>query len=216
MAPVPSPELRLYVEGGGDSQEGKACLRAGFNEFLRQVREACRSAQVRWNLTCAKCDSETIKAFLNSVRQYRQAWTAVLIDADCCHKDGAADAWELMCKRHRDIHDVERSQCHVMVYKMESWFLADPDALEQHFGKGFDRTVLPKLENFEQVSGAAVDDYLRKALRSINRREYHKIQDAGKLLHLLNPDRVRKHSPSCNRLFDTLLTKVNELGTRSR
>ena len=42
------PELRLYVEGGGDSAEGRGLLREGFSTFLREIKHVCEAAGIRW------------------------------------------------------------------------------------------------------------------------------------------------------------------------
>ena len=43
-------------------------------------------------------------------------------------------------------------QCHLMVQVMESWFLADADALSSFYGQGFRKQALPQNPNVEDVS----------------------------------------------------------------
>lgn len=205
------PELRLYIEGG-DSSEARGLLRAGFSSFLQEIAAACADARIAWNPVCAKCDGETFKAFRNSVSTRPGVWSGVLLDSDCCPEAGAADVLEFLRKGKRwDVSGIKSSQCHLMVVKMETWFLADPEAMEQHFGKGFDPGALPRPSNLELLPSRAIDEAISKAVRGTKREKYRKIQDAAKLLQLIRPERVRQRSVSCERLFKTLLEAVQTM-----
>lgn len=40
-------EIRIYIEGGGDSKDGKAEIRKGFGAFLVSLREMARKRRIR-------------------------------------------------------------------------------------------------------------------------------------------------------------------------
>jgi len=209
--PRQRPELRLYIEGGGDSAEGRGLLREGFSTFFREIGQACEAAGIRWLVICSKSDSETFKSFRNAVDGYAATWSGLLIDSDCSPAAGADDALKLLRTRKWDVSSLEQSQCHLMVVQMETWLIADPDSLEKHFGKDFDRKALPNQASLEHILGQTVMEALRKAVRNTKSREYRKIQDGAKLLKRVDPRRVRQRASSCDRLFKTLLEVVARL-----
>lgn len=46
--------IALYVEGGGDSEAGKAALRQGFDELLSAQKNAARARRLHWKtVLCA-------------------------------------------------------------------------------------------------------------------------------------------------------------------
>jgi hypothetical protein len=88
---------------------------------------------------------------------------------------------------------------------MESWFLADPDALARYYGKDFRIDALRGNPQIEEIPKADVEARLKNASRETGKRSYHKTDHAPGILALLDPDRVRHASPACKRLFDELL-----------
>ena len=56
----------------------------------------------------------------------------------------ASDGWARPASATND-------QCHLMVQIMESWFLADVDALELFYERGLRRQSLPANPNIEQI-----------------------------------------------------------------
>ena len=58
---------------------------------------------------------------------------------------------------------------HLMVQCMESWFLADMDALTGFFGDGFNSGALPRRPDIENVSKRDLERGLRRATRPSSR-----------------------------------------------
>ncbi|MHC5728050.1 MAG: DUF4276 family protein, partial [Nostoc sp.] len=56
----------------------------------------------------------------------------------------------------------------------------------------------------ETIDKDSLERSLKTATRNTTKGEYQKIKHASKLLELLDVDKVRKASPSCDRLFTTL------------
>ena len=87
---------------------------------------------------------------------------------------------------------------------MESWFLADVDALESFYGQRFQRGALPQNPNVEQVSKQRVWDGLTRATRSTGKGSYKKGAHSFQILANLNPAKVRGASPHADRFIRAL------------
>ena len=94
-----------------------------------------------------------------------------------------------------------------MVQCMESWFLADMDALAAFFGDGFNRGALPPRPDVENVSKRDLERGLRRATRPSSKGEYHKGRHSFEILATVDPERVVAASPHAKRLIHTLLDK---------
>ena len=91
-----------------------------------------------------------------------------------------------------------------MAQVMESWFLADPQALERFYGQQFGSKQLPARQNVEEVDKQTVFATLKGATSKTQKGEYHKTQHAPAILESLDPERVRARAPHCARLFKSL------------
>ena len=96
---------------------------------------------------------------------------------------------------------------HLMVQCMESWFLADKDALAAFFGDGFNRAALPRRPDVENVSKRDLERGMSRATRPSSKGEYHKGRHSFEILAAVDPGRVVAVSPHAKRLIDTLLDK---------
>ena len=94
--------------------------------------------------------------------------------------------------------------CHLMVQVMESWFIADAEALESYFGQGFRKRALPNGLNVESVPKQEVMKGLEQATRAQNCQDYKKGKHSFEILALLDPAKVRKQSPYADRFFEEL------------
>lgn len=43
-------EIRIYIEGGGDSNNTKASIRRGFSQFFQELVQLARSKNIKWLL----------------------------------------------------------------------------------------------------------------------------------------------------------------------
>ncbi len=97
-----------------------------------------------------------------------------------------------------------------MVQTMESWFVADIDALDRFYGHGFHRNRLPGNPGVEEIDRHTLASNLRDATRGTSKGEYHKIQHARSLLEMVDVNKVRRAAPHCRRLFEVLNRKIDE------
>lgn len=100
--------------------------------------------------------------------------------------------------------DATDDNAHLMVQCMEAWFLADRQALEAHFGRGFSARAIPANPNIEEVSKRDIESAIKKATRRCARGPYNKGRDSFAILGKLDPQKVTEASPHAARLVRTL------------
>lgn len=132
-------EIRIYVEGGGDHRSGKAAIQEGFSKFLLPLKDAARQQRIRWSvIACGRRDA-ALDVFQTALQLHASAFNVLLVDAE-----GPVVQSPRVHLQQRDgwqIQGVSDEQCHLMVQIMESWLLADRDALRAFYGAGFN-TIL--------------------------------------------------------------------------
>jgi hypothetical protein len=201
-------EIRIYVEGGGDSKDTKAFLREGFSTFLRDLVSLARSRRVRWQLVTCGSRNAAFDAFSTSVRQNPQAFNVLLVDSEA---PVTTTPWaHLRARDQWNSGNLPDDHCHLMVQAMEAWFVSDVEALVRFYGEGFYRNSIPNTANVEQIPRTNLEPSLKAATRNTQTKgEYKKIHHASKLLALINPATVRGASSYCERLFAVLASKMN-------
>jgi hypothetical protein len=199
-------EIRIYVEGGGDSSDTKQFLREGFSTFLKDLILMAREKRIRWHIVMCGGRAATIDAFKTAIHQHAQAFNVLLVDSESAvqttpwkHLQGRKD-WA-------DEHPHD-DHCQFMTQATEAWFVADVEALSHYYGQGFRDSAFPGYPDVEQIAKDALEPCLKNATRETRKGEYHKGKHASQLLKIINPNKVRHASGHCNRLFDTLTSKM--------
>jgi hypothetical protein len=209
--------IAIHLEGGGNSEATISPFRQGMSTFLQPIVTAARTRGIRWRIIPYGGRSQAFKYFCDAIKNERDVFHVLLVDAEVAL---TASPWKHLKSRVGDAwkkpENVTESQCQLMVVMMETWFLADPDAVKEFLKhtKGFDRDALPpapplptppKLATvLESMSKAKVSEILAKATRDTKTEHYEKIKHGAKLLGKIDSQRVRQQCPSCDRLFRTL------------
>ena len=189
---------KVYVEGGGRKALDRECRRA-FRRFFDNAGIA--SSNITVEARGPRGDAYT--AFRSdSDRSFRKI---LLVDAEGPVSSKTAwghlqqsDGWS----RPRGAVD---EQCHLMVQVMESWFLADVEALESYYGQGFRRQALPANPDVEKVSKQDVCRGLDRATQATGKGRYRKGKDSFGILASLDPAKVRNGSCHAERFVQALL-----------
>ena len=197
--------VRVFVEGGGSKALNPMCRR-GFRKFLEEAGLDGRMLEI------VPCGSRTdaLADFKTGLAD-KDVVAFLLVDAErpvkapatrpkpWQHLKGPPDNW------NRPKAATDR-QCHLMVQAMESWFLADQEALKSFYGRGFRERSLPRNQRIEQVRIQDVERGLKNATRESNKGEYYK--NKGKhsfaILAELDPAEVRRKSPYADRFLSEL------------
>ena len=89
---------------------------------------------------------------------------------------------------------------------MESWFLADKDALAGYYGQRFLRNSLPNRPNVEDIPKTDVMAGLEHASQQCQKGKYHKTRHGFAILALINPALVECASLHAKSFHDFLRT----------
>lgn len=203
-------KVKLYVEGGGDGCSLKSRCREGFREFFLKTRLKQRMPKI---IACGgrKNTYDTFRAALANAKDGE--FVALLVDSESrvivknkpwLHLNRRrGDQW----KRPREAGE---RNVHLMVQVMESWFLADRDALAEYFGQHFRASALPAQRDVEKIDKKDVLDGLSAATKACVRDGYNKGDHSFAILAKVSADKVTSASPHAARLVETLVEEASK------
>lgn len=197
------------MEGGGSSKEQKAELRLGFDGLFAEAKSAARGKRLSLNFICCGSRREAYEAFLYAHYANPDRINALLVDSESAvasvprerTSDAALRRDHLQQRQSADgrgqgdgwnLAHVDPERIHLMVQCMETWIVADPEALEGFYKQGFRGNRLPQRLNLEEESKNDVIAKLEGATEDSGKGKYAKIRHASKLLVLLNPEKIAK------------------------
>lgn len=201
--------MKLFVEGGGESNALRTACREGFTKFITE-------AGIRKRPRVVACGSrnDAFDSFCTALKNGESAMLLVdsetAIAAAC--QQGRPEHWTPWVHLHQRQGDewskpgnASDTQCHLMVECMESWFLTDRATLKRFFAQGFKEAALPALDRpIEAVRKAEVYTALKRATGTSQKGEYGKGDHSFKLLAEIDPAQVTRASPWAKRFIDEL------------
>ena len=195
-------EIRIYLEGAKQ-------LAPAMSQFLSEVRGAAGRKRCRFKVVACRDSATTVKDFCFALDDHPDAWNLLLVDSD-----GPYSEQLLTTLKQREYWNPPHGAGDVntsvfwMVQVMETWFLADPEALVAYYKAGFRRKALKPNPEVEQIPKDDVLSSLDAATKESSKGRYHKTRHAPQILMRLKPNTVRESAPSCRRLFDALFAAV--------
>lgn len=193
--------IRVYVEGGGDSELLKRQCRAGFREFFKKAGlKGCMPKVI----PCGSRE-KTYDRFCTAIKAAKDdSFIVLLVDSEAVVAVGDSP-WEHLKKSDKWTQPpaAADNSAQLMVQCMEAWFVADRQSLGVYFGEDFKAAALPARD----VEAIAKDDLLRtlkQASSSCSKGAYRKGRHSFELLECLDPSKVMESSPHARRLIDTL------------
>jgi hypothetical protein len=194
-------KVKLYIEGGGDRSSLHIKCREAFRKLLERAGFTGRMPSTK---ACGT-RRDAFDDFKTALRTAGQNdYPVLLVDSEApvtappwSHLH-ARDGWTAL----KDAHD---DQAQLMVQCMETWCVADRNALHAYFGQHLRENALPSLDGLEATSKDDVQRALAQSTRECgSRREYRKGKRAFELLATLDPAVLRNHLPYFVRLCDML------------
>ena len=196
--------IRVYVEGGGDSNQLRRQCRGGFREFFSEAGlegrmprvVACGSRQRAYDQFCASINDAEADSFI-----------VLLVDSEAAVVSGDSP-WEHLKKRDKWTQPsvAEDDSAQLMVQCMEAWFVADRQSLGAYFGKDFKAAALPARDDVEAIAKSELEPTLKQATRSCSKGKgtYRKGRHSFEILGCLDPSKVVDSSCHARRLIDAL------------
>ena len=123
--------VAIYMEGGGDGPNGKAALRIGMDALLSPLKEVARRDRLRWKLVVCGGRDAAFKRFRNAANG-GETIVALLVDSE-----GPVSTAPTLHLAQRDgwhLQFADGDAIHLMVQVMETWIVADVDALSGYYG----------------------------------------------------------------------------------
>jgi len=207
--------VKLYVEGGGDTNVLKTACRAGFSDFLSKAGLKGKMPRI---VACGSRQN-AYDSFCTAINSGEEA--LLLVDSEAavtthCQQGDAENwkPWQHLKDRPGDQWDKPGNagddDCHLMVQCMESWFLTDRAQLQDFFGQGFNANSLPAEGNqIESVAKSQIYQALSSATQNCKTKsKYGKGEHSFKLLALISSDRVTAASPWAKRFIDAAKKKM--------
>ena len=189
----------LYIEGGGEGRDLGARFREGWNAFFKSAGLASKTKVVRGGGR-----RRTFNLFVTAIENNRPNVVPILlVDSEDPVAAGhtvwqhlsARDGWQ----RPSNAGD----QAFLMVQAMETWFLADRDALRKYFGARFRQNALKKWPDLEAVPKPTVLGALKRATAKCT-KHYAKGKVSFELLAHIDPDLVATACPHAKALLNRL------------
>lgn len=198
--------IKIYAEGGGDTNALKTKCRQGFSEFFRKAGLEGRMPRI----VASGSRQDAYDDFCMALKKAGNGeFIILLVDSEDPVADGAG-SWEHL--EDRDNWDrpaaADDSNAYLMVQCMEAWFIADHNTLAGFFGQDFNAGALPAREDVENIRKPDLYTALENATRMCRKGKYGKGRHSFDILAQLDPMKVTAASPHAKRLVDTLLDKA--------
>ena len=202
--------MKIFVEGGGDSNRLKSECRNAFTRLIRQALPAGCAFQFQ----LVACGSRNV-AFdkFRLALENGETDVVLLVDGEDVVTNPDAqtgltrDPWQHFTNRGDSWNRPARAtaaQTHLMAVSMETWLVADADWLAAYYGQGFQASALPATANLETVGKPALNEKLIRATRNTSKGEYSKGGHSFNILATLDPAVIERRSPHAKRFFDFL------------
>lgn len=206
--------VTIYVEGGGVGDPSLTKCRQGFGKFFERLLPGKDRVKV---VACGG-RSDTFKDFaLAHESRKPDDYPILLVDSEGPVETHGSPWDHLRAKdKWEKPETTEDDQAHLMVQCMEAWFMADREAVVEHFDKGLKTDDLPAPVNgdIERISQAKINAALGKAARKVGKargtkkQRYDKVHDGFSLLAVIDPKKVCGASEHARRLRETLERKL--------
>lgn len=199
--------IKIYVEGGGDTNALKTKCRHGFSEFFRKAGLEGRMPRV----VAGGGRKEAFDDFCTALNKAGEGdFIVLLVDSEAAVAAGDGP-WSHL--KDRDNWDKPATatddNVHLMVWCMEAWFIADCDTLAAFFGQHFNANALPNREDVENIAKPDLYTGLENATRLCEKMgRYGKGRHSFDILAQIDPAKVMEVSPYAKRLIDTLREKA--------
>jgi hypothetical protein len=195
-------KIKLYIEGGGDSALQDTLFREGWQVFFQKAGLAGRMPRT----FRGGGRNATFDAYQTAVRKRKpDELPLLLVDSENLVSEGTTEWAHLKardgCDRPANSGDKDAL---LMVCCMETWFLADREALKKFFHDCWRDNAVPQWPDLEAVPKETIFEKLAQATAGCGKRAYAKGKRSFEILKVIDPAIVEARCPGAKRLLDRL------------
>ena len=189
-------KVRIFIEGGGNGSVIDQSFKQAWRQFFAAAGLAGRMPRV----VRGESRTATYDKFINT-RPRANEVLLLLVDSEGPVAPGHT-AWQHLQARDgwRQPPAAAADSAYLMVQFMETWFLADREALRRFFGAAFNENAFREWPSLEAVPRDTVISVLEQATGA----RYRKGKVSFQLLERISPDRVAAACPHAKQLLDYL------------
>lgn len=193
--------VKIYVEGGGEGERADTTVREAWASFFTAAGLKGRMPRV----VRGQGRKRTYDLFKTAVTNPApDTLPLLLVDSEDA-VDPNHTVWDHL--KSRDgwdrPHGAGSDDAFLMVQVMETWFLADRDALRKYFGPKLNENVFVEWPDLEAVPKITILKTLEKATASC-KTNYAKGQTSFEVLARVDPAEVEKRCPHARQLLTRL------------
>ncbi len=169
-----------------------------------------------------------MKCYEDGLRQRKNERPLVLVDSDHPIQESTPN-WAFL-ESLRDPNTPEKYQwtrrpadardddLHFMVCCMESWLLADPDAIATHYGHRYRVSSLPNPmhRNPESVGTDESMRAIKQGATGYPNADYDKLKDGPAILERIDPKLLENRCPHARRFMEALTAALREATNQRR
>jgi Domain of unknown function (DUF4276) len=194
--------IKIYIEGGGDGKDLDIRFREAWSKFFKAAGlQGQMPRPVR-----GKGRKNTYDLFCTALEEPKTL-PLLLVDSEGPVVIGHT-VWQHLASydNWNKPEKADHQQAFLMVQVMETWLLADPEALRGYFGSKFKTDKIPAWPELEAVPKQSVFDILNKTTAECKERQYAKGKISFEVLAAINPRKVADRCPHAKHLLDFLTT----------
>lgn len=195
----------VYVEGGGGKQLNRTC-RMAFGKLFE--RSGFRGRNPRIVPSGSRNDTYDHFRSKHDNNDSSETFVTMLVDIE----DPVVDiekTWDHLFAQDKWARPVSAidEQVLLMTTSMETWIVADRVTLNELYGSKLRETKLPSLHNLEGRHAKDVLEALNSATKDCS-SPYAKGRNSFAVLEKLNPEALKNHLPSFNRVLRILENRL--------
>lgn len=195
--------VRIFIEGGGSGETADLVFKEAWRGFFAAAGLAGRMPRV----VRGEGREQTLDKFRTALRRQRRGETVLLLVDSEGPVQAHDSAWRHLWRQDNweQPPGADDDSAHLMVQVMETWFLADRDALRSFFGTALNENHFREWRDPEAVAKDTVLNVLAQSTRTCQ-KPYRKGRVSFELLSQIDPQTVAAACPHADHLLQYLRT----------
>ena len=202
-------KIKIYIEGGGGILNSQ--LRKAFVSLMKRYG-------IRTDLFNVVASGSRTKIYKDFSKIFQNSLSIVLLDSEKeIPYNKKKCKWDFLCKNENwnKPKNATEDNLFFMAACMESWIVADEDALQEFYGRCF-RSNLPRAKDLSTVTKDDIMNALEKSTKECGKeKQYNKNnkKDSFKILEKVDVAKITKRNIYAKDFFEFLKQKQQENNT---